>query len=324
MDREPTNEALRGAKHEEELRRAAQRAMTRERRDAGFEPPAHKHHARTAVTWLALAVVAVLAIGALVGLLRNRGHDVAAQPTGDRVYAGTPAETWERGADGFRVPEVKSGSAKVAKAADAMRAYVRRYLVTALLDPRVVLEGDIQPYLDVIGPEQAAVATSALQGISARESSDELHWEIAVNRFRPGDWRQVAEPRVMGRTTVSYPKDGCAMFSISYAVAYALEPVSGGPTRPIVVRRDSTITLCPNASVPGVGDISIGPGHYVSLGSICGADWPYVGFVEAWPDPATAPVESPSPVESDWDPTNLDTSTGGEGCFTDTSGFGSH
>lgn len=324
MDREPANEALRGAEHEAKLRRAAQRAMTRERGDSGLEPRAHRHHAGRAVTWLALAVVAVLAIAALVGLSRNRGHTAAAQPIGDQVYGGTPAETWERGSDGFHVPEVKGGSPKVAEAGNAMRAYVTRYLFTSLLDPRVVLQGDIQPYLDVIGPDQAAAATSALQGISARESNDELHWEIAVNRFRPGDWRQVAEPRVMGRTTVSYPKDGCAMFSVNYAVAYALEPVPGGPTRPIVVRRDSTITLCPNVSVPGVGDISIGPGHYVSLGSICGADWPYVGFVEAWPEPATAPVESPSPVESDWDPTDLDTSTGGEGCFTDTSGFGSH
>lgn len=287
--------------------------MVDEARDAGTRS------ALKTVAFVAFPLVVVAAVAfAILGRATTTASPAA---VGDRVYAGTPAETWERGSDGFRVPEVKGDSSK---AADAMRAYVKTYLVTALLDPRVVLEGDIQPYLDVIGPDQAAAATSALQGISARESSDELHWEIAVNRFRPGDWRQVAEPRVMGRTTVSYPEDGCAMFSINYAVAYALEPVPGGPTRPIVVRRDSTITLCPNASAPGVGDISIGPGHYVSLGSICGADWPYVGFVEAWPDPATAPVESPSPVKSDWDPTDLDTSTGGEGCFTDTSGFGSH
>lgn len=124
-----------------------------------------------------------------------------------------------------------------------------------------------------------------------------------------------------GRTKLSYSSDNCAVFTWSYAVAYGFRPTSGGPARPVVVRRDGTITLCSDLFTKGPGTVMLRSGGYTALDSVCGSTWPFVGFVNAWPHPSEVVATSPSPAETAWDPTDVGT-TSARTCFTDTSGFG--
>jgi len=245
----------------------------------------------------------------------------ADKPASTSVFAGTPAARWPVGKAGITIPAVTSTKAYIPEHAAAMRAYVKKYLVTALLDRRVVLQGDMGPFLRAMGPEQAQRWADWLGKQSDPATGNALAWDSLVNRFHPGDWTQVEEPRVKGRTKVSYSSDNCVVFTWSYAVAYGFEPTSGGAARPVVVRRDGTITACSDLFAQGPGYVNVSSGGYTALDSVCGATWPYVGFVHAWPDPSRVVAVSASPVSTAWDPTDVDTESTGVGCFKDTSGF---
>lgn len=332
-------EAKREAKERQRAQAAWRKDVEKHLRAAAGKPP----RGQLARAWLkivALSTIPVVSTGLAIIFVQDHSGGssqarTTASPDGTRspssapasepappgsLYAGTPAATWPVGKAGISIPAVTSTTAYIPEHAAAMRTFVKKYLVTALLDRRVVLQGDMGPFLRAMGPEPASRWTEWLSTKSERATGNALAWDSLVNRFHPGDWTQVEEPRVKGRTRVSYSSDNCVVFTWSYAVAYGFAPSTGGPARPVVVRRDGTITACSDLFTKGPGTVLVSSGGYTSLDSVCGADWPYVGFINAWPDPSRAVVTSPSPVETAWDPTEVDSASPNT-CFHDTSGF---
>lgn len=336
----PSRESLREVKREAKERQRAEAARQKAAEQYWLAETGQARRSRRVGPWIALIASALaLAVGAGVLLLQRPAQQTASpggsttlpttaspaasseEPAPARsVFAGTPAQGWSSGTAAIRIPEVTSTKAYIPEHAAAMRAYVKKYLVAVLLDRRVVLGGDMGPVLRAMGPDQATRWTEWLSKRSDPATGNALGWDALANRFHPGDWSQVEAARVKGRTRVSYSSDNCVVFTWSYAVAYGFAPSTGGPARPVVVRRDGTITACSDLFTKGPGTVLVSSGGYTSLDSVCGADWPYVGFINAWPDPSRAVVTSPSPVETAWDPTEVDSASPNT-CFTDTSGF---
>jgi hypothetical protein len=53
---------------------------------------------------------------------------------------------------------------------------------------------------------------------------------------------------------------------------------------------------------------------------VCGSNWPYPDYLQAWADPEDVAVASPSAPAGSFDITDVDADEPDE-CFTDTSGF---
>ena len=233
------------------------------------------------------------------------------------VFGDTPARGWQSGAAAIVMPRGKQvGIFRPAQVADALKKS-KAYLVAATIDPSVVFRGKLTPVFATLGSS----SVTWLKQVYSHKSKPST-WILLANRFRPGDWRAAAEVRLRGKTVMSQNWGDSLEIYLVWVAAYWVVPAHGGAPHTIAVRREIALRFA------GQGPSHVGPAEIGELYSasttdaVCGAAWPYPDYLEAYVDRSAAPVLSPSPATTTWDPTDPDAPpVDGPGCFTDTSGF---
>ena len=241
-------------------------------------------------------------------------------PTVVPAFSGSPAKNWPAGAKGITTPRAKQVG--IYRPAQVQEAYsdVARYLQVALLDPRVLYRGSLQPVLATLGPQSSQWLHQQVALGTKTKGKQGIGWDSVANRFHVGDWRAAAEVRVKGRMRASSNRSGDLVVRFVYVAAYWLVPAKGGSPRTIAVRRTGDMYFLGNGP-SHVTDPNYGGSGYTSTAGVCGSTWPYPQFVEAWVDRGSVPVVSPSPVTTTFDPTDVNAADP-TSCYTDTSGFG--
>jgi hypothetical protein len=78
-------------------------------------------------------------------------------------FAGTPAEDFAEGADGIVLPEAEAvGDFTADEVADALEQ-VREALIAARLDPAVLVDHDLEPFLAALASDQASAVQAAIE-----------------------------------------------------------------------------------------------------------------------------------------------------------------
>ncbi|PPK67904.1 hypothetical protein V5P93_007248 [Actinokineospora auranticolor] len=171
------------------------------------------------LTVVALAGVGLLAAGLL--MLRESVEDETGQPLspGTAVdlghpFAGTPAAHWADGEAGLVAPEAEAVGAYTAeKVADAY-AWARRFLITARLDPAVIVGHDVERPLRLLGRADAMAQRTGTRA----QMSNWLTWIADGNRLLP------APPKVSGRMWAAVDDHGVLEIHTDYVFAYAFDP----------------------------------------------------------------------------------------------------
>jgi hypothetical protein len=333
----PSRESMREVKAEAKRRHQEQAARERAAKaywaeQAGVHPSGH----RNSWAWVGFAVV--LGLAASAGFLvlqrgQQPGLDVAQSPTAPTApapaasaaapeatsppFADTPAAAWPVGAAGITLPEARrTGAYSAAQVREAARA-TRAYLEAAMLDERVLFDSKLKPVLRTMDRDSREQATAEVAADREKpDGDDSLRWTSFANRFRPGDWTADDEVRIRGRMKPTIGEQGLLEMTYVFVAAYWMQPSTGGPWVPVAVRREGSAYFRTDGR--GVTKPWIGGDGITTSRSVCGSDWPYPQYLEAWADldgVATASV-APLPAKDLSDPeTTLDA------CFTDTSGF---
>lgn len=200
-----------------------------------------RRHAR----WLAVGLVLV-AFGAVGTLLVRAGTldelfgaEPAAAPPADppaaiattpapmldpsRPFAATPSADWADGADGIKPPPAKPVNGFTAEQVAAATAQVREALVASRLDPRMIVEHDPEPYLDMLAPDARRQLEPLFTG------GREPQVQSLVSLIAKDHPLLPVEPKVRGEMRVSAGEAGEVVVHTNYVFVYAFEPA--GPTR---------------------------------------------------------------------------------------------
>jgi hypothetical protein len=176
---------------------------------------------------LALTLLVLLSLGAAYAFdLTHKAHPATASGTAPtnpatsstpgRPFDSTPAAHWAEGAAGIIMPpaETVNGFSEATVAADL--DIVRRALIAARLDPRMLVDHDPSTLVSLFAPSSRSAFTRILGGPSP-----------VVTRLSSGARLGPYQPRVSGDTafTVARNKDGLLALTIetNYVWAYAFE-----------------------------------------------------------------------------------------------------
>jgi len=240
------------------------------------------------------------------------------EPPVEAAFDGTPAAGWPVGAEGIRAPKAaRTGIFGKVQVADAYRR-TARYLEAALLDPRVVSRGKLQPVFDALGPVSTRYVKQQHASGALDAEGEPYSWAFVANRFRPQDWKAAPEVRVKGRMTAKAKGDRLSVTFI-YVAAYWLEPRGEGAARTVAVRRTGTVDFY-GSGATSAGPMYFGGSGWTTTSGVCGSDWAYPDYLEAWVEAPDVPAGSAGTTP--WDPTDVDAAPPpGNGCYRDTSGF---
>lgn len=232
-------------------------------------------------------------------------------------FATTPAVTWKVGAAGIVSPKARQqGIFNPSQVKDAYTQVVS-YLREAVLDPRVLYEGALDPVLATFDAEQQRWLRKMVA--AAKDSpADGIEWDAVANRFHVGDWRAAPEIRVKSSIRATANQD---VLQVMFVVVAAYWLVHGDDAAQVVTIRREGYMAFYGHSPRHSGPAYYGGSSYTSSSSVCGALWPYRQFLEVWIDPSKVSGLSAAPVTSTWDPTDLNAKPTAPGCFHDTSGF---
>ncbi|MGW4214058.1 hypothetical protein ACWEIJ_39155 [Lentzea sp. NPDC004789] len=190
--------------------RRAKREIRRQRRQARMH-----RHGRTVVI-----AVALVAVGAAVfGLYKAGTFSQAALPQAlvptittqrqgvdvEHPFAGTPAEQWADGEKGIVVPDQNPEYAAGYEAA-------RKALVVGHLDPRVLVDHDVEPFVSMLAP-------------SLRDAwRNNPNNGSVVTRLKKGNKLLPNGIKVDGRMWPGRDQYGRPLVHTSYRFAYAFDP----------------------------------------------------------------------------------------------------
>lgn len=190
--------------------RRAKRDIRRQRRQARMH-----RHGRTVV--VAIALVAVGAV--LFGLYRAGTFDTVSLPqvtlptnvvphqgvNVEKPFAGTPAEQWADGEKGIVAPDQNPEYAASYEAA-------RKALIAGHLDPRVIADHDMEPFVTLLAP-------------TLRDAwRNDPNSGSAVTRLKKGTTLLPDGIKVDGRMWPGRDEHGRPLVHTSYRFAYAFDP----------------------------------------------------------------------------------------------------
>jgi hypothetical protein len=169
--------------------------------------------------------VKLVSIGGLIGLLAvgavfvggidradTRGETAAVDL--ERPFLGTPVARWPEGAAGIVAPSPTALGEYTAAEVTGAYAAVRQLLVTARLDPAVIVERDVEPYIRLLAP-------AAQPAIRDEIAQDPIAGYGHVTRISD-DFRLLpVQPRVRGWMRAELDPDGALLVRTDYVVAYA-------------------------------------------------------------------------------------------------------
>jgi hypothetical protein len=254
------------------------------------------------------------------GASASPSADDGTDPKVVAAFGDSPAKSWKVGAAGIVAP--KGRQVGIYRPRQVSDAYARTsaYLKVALLDPRVVYRAKLDPVFAVLGTATTQWLKQQHARGTATKGKQGIAWDWIANRFHVGDWKASPEIRLKGRMRATQNSRGELVVHFVYVAAYWLVPAKGGAARTVAIRRTGDIYFVGNGS-RRVTPPNYGGSTWTSTASVCGASWPYRDFVEAWTDPRSVDVVSPSPINTSFDAGDLD-APDPTGCFHDTSGFG--
>ena len=191
--------------------RRAKREIRRQRRQARMH-----RHGRTIVITIALAAVGAAVFGlSRAGAFGEAAPRQAPVPTTttaqhhgvdvEHPFAGTPAEQWPDGEKGIVVPDQNPEYAAAYEAA-------RKALVAGHLDPRVLVDHDVEPLVSMLAP-------------SLRDSwRNNPNNGSVVTRLKKGNELLPNGIKVDGRMWPGRDQYGRPLVHTSYRFAYAFDP----------------------------------------------------------------------------------------------------
>lgn len=134
----------------------------------------------------------------------------------ERPFAGMPEDGWADGEAGIVAPVVEDWQGRVVPVEQQVAALesVRRVVVAARLDPRVLRDGDVEPVLAMLAPGQRADLRARLA--SADGGS-------VATRVADGERLLGVPPKVSGSMRVSATEPGSVVVHTSFTFAYAFD-----------------------------------------------------------------------------------------------------
>jgi hypothetical protein len=272
IDDHPDLSDLRLSKREE--RRAQAEARRRQRQAFGMppEPTFLRRHRNTVV---AVGVLAALVVAGAVFVNRVRPDVTETSPsTTDTVmdqkpgvdlsqpFLGTPAAGWADDEAGIVAPAAAPVGSHTAEQVAAGYERVRQVLVTARLDPAVIVGHDYGPYLALLAPNARASVRPDL----AVPSSNSYQW---ATRIADGFHLLPTPPKVTGSMWAAEDADGALLVHTNYVFAYAFDPVDPevvhGPMDIVTVDRfDADYSVTDNRWA--AADRGLWPGSVSSYG----------------------------------------------------------
>ncbi|HEX8868366.1 MAG TPA: hypothetical protein VF821_22090 [Lentzea sp.] len=190
--------------------RRAKRDIRRQRRQARMH-----RHGRTIVLLIALVAVGAVVVGLYkAGTFSQAAPPEVKPPTTtapiqgvdvEHPFAGTPADKWADGEKGIVVPDQDPEYAAGYEAA-------RKALVAGHLDPRVIVDHDVEPFVSMLAPSlRDAWRTNPNSG-------------SAVTRLKKGNKLLPNGIKVDGRMWQGRDQYGRPLVHTSYRFAYAFDP----------------------------------------------------------------------------------------------------
>jgi len=349
----PSKESLREVKREYKQRQKDEKARKKaaDKYWAEQTNPGGSSASGIKVTGVGKVIIAVGAFSAVfmgIGMYQNLTRSQTSQPltpntgansaspspyasepyqpvsTLDRCpFCYTPAKSWAVGEHGLVPPAAaRVGNFGPHQVTDALSKTIA-YLRAATLNQSVVFNGDMDPVFKTLDEQSNTWLQEQHAIAKASKGKKGTTWADVANRFRPTDWTVGKEIRVKNKLKVGHGRDnGELKVHFVNLTAYWLTPKMSADARAVVVRREGDLFFYENGN-DYVSTANYGGGNYVSLASVCGSAWKAYDYVEAWPNPSSAPLASHSSATTTWDPTNVDDpGPEGETCFKDQSGFG--
>lgn len=140
-------------------------------------------------------------------------------------FTGTSVASWPVGIEGVKAPEGRAlGSYSDAQVAHAY-ARTAAYLRVAMLDEKVLWEGDLNPVYDRLRPDSVRVWTSKHGAASL------------ANRFPSTVRSRWPGTRVNGEMSAHLSERGALRIDFTYVVVYLVERTEGGPADFVAIRR---------------------------------------------------------------------------------------
>lgn len=233
-------------------------------------------------------------------------------------FSGTPAESWSSWSKGLKEAKAEPVGVYGAAQVDDAQRVVRQYLKAATQDERVLFKGKLQPVLATMDTYSREYHAKQVESGKPDSDGNVWHWTQIANRFHKGDWEASDEIRTRGRIKVARVKDGDLRIPYVVTAAYWLRPSQGGPWIPVAVRREGE-SVFRAKDESHVTSVWMGGDGTTSSRAVCGSEWPYPQFIEAWPDPDSVVTASGQPLPP-FDLSDPDAASEAS-CFTDTSGF---
>ena len=350
QDQNPSKESLREVKREYKQRQKDEKARKKaadkywaEQANPGASLRPSKVTSRVQITLavVAIASVGLVAFGALRGsttspsaLPRTGNVQPSAEPSPSGTeassssspapckFCGTKAEHWAVGAHGLGAPKaVRVGNFGPHQVSDAYSKVIE-YLKAATLDPAVVFHSKLKPVFATLGSETTAWVHKQHDLAKSTKGKKGIYWADLANRFHPGDWDPEGEIRVRNKFKAERgDNNGELKIHFVNVTAYWLTPHVGVTPQAVIVRRTGDVYFYEDGSSK-VSMPNYGGSGYASSAGVCGAIWPEVEYIDAWPNPASAKIVSDPPIAGPWDMSDPDAEPPtAPGCFTDTSGI---
>lgn len=172
----------------------------------------------------AVLLVAALLVGVSwwSGFGQDPARDALSGVDLDRPFAGTPAEGWADGEAGVVAPAAQPvGEFSAEQVAQAYER-VRRAVITARLDRRVVQDHDVEPFLGLLAPDLQDHMRPLFDGRKDTEAS------LVVTRVDQG-WRLLpVAPKVTGSMRAEAGGPGELFVHTNYVIAYAFATAEPG------------------------------------------------------------------------------------------------
>ncbi|MGV9343028.1 hypothetical protein [Streptomyces sp. NPDC003688] len=207
-------------------------------------------------------------------------------------FRGSPAESWDEGADAIELPEAKAVKGfSEADVALALRL-TKEYLVGTNLDPEVLRGGRPDKALALLDPKQPGAVQQILRSLRDPDAKNDP--AMYVSRFDYARVRPAGDVvKVRGHMTFAAGRPGEVKVHADYTFVYPLVRRASGDDRVArtIVRRDVTTTLLDPAKwVSTQGKLVVGSVSVYSYNNECDVFDGYLHPVF----PGDAPTGAPS------------------------------
>jgi hypothetical protein len=231
----------------------------------------------------------------------------------DQYFDGSPSIGWQNGAAGIVAPAAAQVGNYSAKTVGDAYAALRQMLITADLDPAVLVGGEPTALFELLDSREG---TKQEYEKSAAKPSRDSNPKAYASRFNPKETKVLGKTvKVHGSMSAAVDKNGDLIVTGDYSFVYALSPADGQGVDRSLVRRAWKLDIQAGGAGGGRG-YWVSDWYYQISNDSCDVNDGYItpGFgsgggvntnklvdpyaTTAPPDPTTAPSGAASPSAS--------------------------